>query len=364
MGASSLCQCWDSVYGPQVNSTAASALLSTTGAAARSRSTSGQVGSGLFAAHTWVISCSTGFCHPTSQPASLTRVAATTVLPAHALNNTRAGLMELMHQTRFAWYLRDERLPGSYVVNGDRFCTNLLSVMFGSLSPGLQLDLPPSFIMDTQSSNCIPHLELGLMRYVYSRLPDGPHPMEWQVAFWFLPFAHRIQSLNNFSVVVDTWLACALGLFVAHWVLCVLCLTLLAYRPPTRPQRPLWNLRLLFALACTFSISYMVIGCLVLSTTHAVPDETGDPCRVIRWSPQPRVAPHSSRLLRRVFQLHLLLSADIDKGLPRSIWYQACTWPSGEAMGLYWSEWARLSIGMEMQWTVWASDASWVPGLD
>lgn len=63
--------------------------------------------------------------------------------------------------------------------------------------------------------------------------------------------------------MMDTSLACALGLFVAHWVSCVLCLALLAYRPSTRPLRQLRKLRLLFALACTFSISYTVVGCLV-----------------------------------------------------------------------------------------------------
>lgn len=62
---------------------------------------------------------------------------------------------------------------------------------------------------------------------------------------------------------MDRLLACALGLFVAHWVLCVLCLALLAYRPSARPQRQPWELRLLFALACTFLISYTVIGCLI-----------------------------------------------------------------------------------------------------
>lgn len=70
---------------------------------------------------------------------------------------------------------------------------------------------------------------------------------------------------------MDSRLACALGLFVAHWVSFALCLTLLAYRSSTRPLRQLWELRLLFALACTFLLSYTAIGCLV--SKYAFPND-------------------------------------------------------------------------------------------
>lgn len=70
---------------------------------------------------------------------------------------------------------------------------------------------------------------------------------------------------------MDSRLAYALGLFVAHWVLFALCLTLLAYRSSTRPPRQLWELWLLFALACTFLLSYTAIGCLI--SKYAIPND-------------------------------------------------------------------------------------------